>query len=83
MITKHDVLREHVDLAKDVLKGEWCGFASTELFLALGYDEQVSDLCWKHEVSLQAYIRRVIHTAMREITNSKNWPWWVGVGRGR
>ena len=83
MITKHDVLREHIESAKEILKGEWCGFASTELFVELANDGETSALCWKYEVSLQTYIRRVIHTAMREITNSKNWPYWVGVGRAR
>lgn len=82
-LKKSDVLREHIDMAKDVLKGEWCGFVSTELFVNIAYDEHVEKVCLEKMVTVQQYIRRVIHTAQREITNSKNWPYWVGVGRSR
>ena len=82
-LSNEDVSRGHVELAKRILKGEWCGFVSTELFVSISYDEHTERTCSKYNIEVQPYIRRVIYVAMREITNSKNWPYWVGVGRAR
>jgi len=82
-LRKEDIQDEHVEFAKHVLKGEWCGFVTTELFVAIAYDEHVENVCSKKSVTVQQYIRRVVYVAQREITNSKNWPYWVGVGRAR
>ena len=77
-LSNQHVRREDVALAKDILKGEWCGFVCTELFVRIPYEPGVEAICEKFNIEVQKYIRRVVYVAMREITNSKNWPEWVG-----
>lgn len=76
-LTKKDVLQDHVEMAKEILKGEWCGFVTTELLVNIAYEEYVDNVCNQKSVTVEQYIRRVVHTAQRQITTSKNWPRWV------
>lgn len=73
-LTKKDVLQDHVEMAKEILKGEWCGFVTTELLVNIAYEEHVENVCNEKSVTVQQYIRRVVNTAKTQITNNKNWP---------
>lgn len=76
-LSNEHVRLEDVALAKEILKGQWCGFVRTELFVTITYEPGVEAICEKFNIEVQKYIRRVVYVAMREITNSKNWPEWV------
>lgn len=62
-LTNDDVLVHHVDEAKQIMRGDWPGFLTTELFVLFANDEDVSAICAKYAIHPSKYFRRVAYVA--------------------